>query len=288
MLDKEVLPNTNLVDYSVVSEFRSPSSYQNFSIKYVVDGTEMYYANGNKYFVSSKEYFIANKHCEGYVEIESRKPVAGICIELSPELLSEVVAGHLRPDTSFPDLTLDRFFNTDSFLENKYSASKTFLGKFLLELDALITTRSAGNVQFNNDFYFSLAEKIVEDYIPLFKNLQQVKSVKRDTKKDLLRKLLEAKNNLENCFYAPITIREISKNVGMSEYHFFRLFKTVFGETPHQYLILQRLNYAKRELERESQSISFLALETGFNDVHAFSKSFKKHFGFSPSQLLKK
>jgi AraC family transcriptional regulator len=285
MYQTQLPPNSNFIDYSVISEFRAASAYHNFSIKYVVAGSEMYYANGNKYYVGSKEYLIANKHCEGYVEIESRQPATGICIEISHDLLSEVVAGYLRPDTPILDLDLDRFFNTNSFLENKYAAGKTNVGKFLLDLDSLIASRSNKNIQFNTDFYFFLAEEIIKDHIPLFKHLQQIKAIKNDTKKDLVRKLLLGKNYIESSFSSSTNIAEVAKQSGLSEYHFFRLFKEVFEVSPHQFLIQQRLLHAKKMLEAGNNSISSLALETGFADVHSFSKSFKKHFGFSPSKL---
>lgn len=276
--------NSNFIDYSVISDFSAPVVYRNFAIKYVANGTEMYHANGNKYFVNSREYLIANRFCEGYVEIESRKPVAGICIELSSELLAQVVATHLRPDAAEPDTGLDRFFNTDHFLENKYAAGKTRLGQLLLELDSLIARQPIKNIQLNNDFYFSLAEKIVEDHIPIFKNLQQVKAIKTSTKKDLIRKLLCGKQYIEENIHNSFSIAEVAKHSGLSEYHFFRLFKEVFGISPHQYLIQQRLQYAHKMLTLQKTSISALAIETGFTSVHAFSKSFKKHFGISPRQ----
>jgi AraC family transcriptional regulator len=285
LITTPLLPNSNFIDYSAISNFSAPSVYSNFSIKYVVSGTEMYSANGNKYFVGSKEYLVANRFCEGYVEIESKKPVVGICIELSPATLSEVVATHLQPNSSVPDIELDRFFNTDNFLENKYAAGNTRLGKLLLELDTLIANQPVKNIQFGNDFYFSLAESIVEDHISVFKNLQRVKAVKNSTKKDLLRKLLCGKNYIEQNICSPVTIEQIAKESGLGEYHFFRLFKAAFGISPHQYLIQQRLHYAKKMLQQQKGSISALAIETGFGDVHAFSKCFKKHFGVSPSLI---
>ena len=286
-VDKITLPkNSNLVNYSVLNEFYSPSPFRSFSIKYVVEGSELYSVNGNKYVIRNKQYLLANKFSEGYVEVDSKKSVTGICIDVAPMILSEVVASYLKPDAPLSDLDLDIFFNSPCFLENMYSAANTHVGRFMLELEDVLIKNLMSDADFNKEFYYSLSEKIVQDHIPVFRQLQNVKAIKAETKKDLLRKLLKGKYYIENYFHSLISIEEVAKDCGLSEYHFFRLFKSAFGASPHQYLIYQRLNFARQLLERERPSISTLAFASGFSDIHNFSKAFKKHFGYSPSNYL--
>ncbi len=288
-VDKITLPkNSNLVNYSVLSEFYSPSPFRSFSVKYVVEGSELYSVNGNKYVIKNKQYLLANKFSEGYVEVDSKKSVTGICIDVSPTILSEVIASYLQPGTPVSDLELDVFFNSPNFLENKYNAAETHVGRFMRELEDVLIRNSASDSDFNKEFYYSLSEKIVEDHIPVFKQLQNINAIKAETKKDLLRKLLKGKCYIEHYFNSLINIEEIAKDCGLSEYHFFRLFKSAFGASPHQYLIYQRLNFARQLLEKDRPSISTLAFASGFSDIHSFSKAFKKHFGYSPSNYLPK
>ena len=82
-------------------------------------------------------------------------------------------------------------------------------------------------------------------------------------------------------------IKEIADHCGMSEYHFFRLFKAVIGISPHQYLIRKRIENAHALLSDKSHSVSDVAFLCGFADVFSFSKAFKKHTGTPPSLLLK-
>lgn len=281
---KLTLPrNSNLINYSVLNEFFSPEPYRSFSIKYVVEGSELYSVNGNKYVVKDKQYLLANKHSEGFVEVDSKKSVTGICIDVAPSILSEVIASYLKPDAAVADLELDTFFNTPSFFENMYSAKETHLGKYLLQLENVLIHQIASTSDFNKEFYYILSEKIVEDHIPVIKQLHQVKAIKMETRKALYRKLLKARHYISEKFNTDLSIELIARDCGISEYHFFRLFKSAFGITPHQFLILQRLNFAKQLIEKERPSVSVLAMESGFPDVASFSKSFKKQFGFSPS-----
>jgi AraC family transcriptional regulator len=42
----------------------------------------------------------------------------------------------------------------------------------------------------------------------------------------------------------------------------------------------------KELLERDKYSVSEAAYAAGYSDIFAFSKAFKKHFGYSPSSVL--
>jgi AraC family transcriptional regulator len=284
---KLLLPkNSNLINYSVLNEFYSPSPFRSFSIKYVVDGSELYSVNGKRYIIRNREYLLANKFSEGFVEVDSKKSVTGICIDVAPDILSEVAGSYLKPDTAISDIDLDRFFNSPDFLENKYNAGQTHLGNFMLELETVLQHNPSGELNLTREFYYTLSEKIVADHIPVFKQFQQVKALKTETKKDLLRKLYKAKEYMDLFFTEPLNIEQVARQAGFSEYHFFRLFKATFSISPHQYIIQQRLKFAKQLLEKERPSISVLAITAGFADIYSFSKAFKKQFGHSPSALL--
>jgi AraC family transcriptional regulator len=74
--------------------------------------------------------------------------------------------------------------------------------------------------------------------------------------------------------------------VGLSEFHFIRLFKQSFSISPYQYIIQCRLAHAQTLLANHV-SIANTAFDTGFADVFSFSKAFKKAFGMSPSGFVK-
>jgi AraC family transcriptional regulator len=285
-VSKMSLPkNSNLINYSVLNEFYSPAPFRSFSIKYVVDGSELYSVNGNKYIIKNKQYLLANKHSEGFVEVDSKKSVTGICIDVAPDILSEVVASYLKPDTSISDLALDQFFNSTNFLENKYNAKYTHLGQFMLQLETVLKHNPTHELNLSKEFYYTLSEKIISDHIPVFKQFHSIKAIKAETKKDLLRKIYKGKDYIDLYFTSPLNIDFIAQEIGMSEYHFFRLFKSVLLISPHQYIIQKRLLFTKNLIEKEGVNISTASALSGFSDVHSFSKSFKKYFGFSPSKL---
>jgi AraC-like DNA-binding protein len=277
-----VLPlKSCLINFSVLKEIKASAPFRSFSIKYVSKGCERYTVNGNKYLINSGEYLIANHHAEGIVEIE--KEVTGICIDVAPDLLSEAVASYLRPDTMMADRALDIFFNHSDFLENKYSFAGTHVGKFLKQLDLNLEQNPLNGYQLNREFYLLLAEKIVEDHVSIFKQLTQVKQLKEATRKDIVRKIIKSMTHMESCFDMPLKVAEVAAACGMSEYHYFRMFRMVNRISPHQYILQVRLNKAKNLLKKNGVSISEAAYLSGFNDIYTFSKAYKKYFGYSPS-----
>lgn len=281
----ESLPrNGSLINFSMLRELKTvPVIFRSFSIKYVLEGCERYTVNGNPFHITDGHYLLANSHSEGSVEIDSERVVKGICIDVAPTILSEVVASHLQPGTPISDLDLDRFFTTPDFFENCYPSQRTHVGRFLGELGAELGKSPFEKHEFSKEFYFALSEKLLQDHIPVFKQLQAIQTVKPETKKALLRRVMHGKEYIDACFMQPLSMEAVAQESGLSEYHFFRLFKAIFGTTPHQYLIRKRLEYAHHHLRNGLTNVSEAAHLCGFADIFAFSKSFKKYFGIAPS-----
>lgn len=281
----------NLIDFSSFKSLRHKLPFRDFSVKYVASGVETYTINGIRHAVHAGQYLLVNQFAEGHVEIDSPTEVRGICINISSELLQEAVAAHLRPDTAFPDPALDRYFSTPAFFENRHDASKTQVGQVLGSLEQYMKTQSKGMscvpVALRRDICFDLAGRIVSDHIPIFKQLQAIPSLKTSTKKDLLRRIARGKEFLDAHCIGPIDIGSVARECCMSEYHFFRLFKQVYGFSPYQYALNNRLDHARRYLMEGDRLISDIAEQTGYADAQAFSKAFKKRFGVSPKGYLK-
>lgn len=84
----------------------------------------------------------------------------------------------------------------------------------------------------------------------------------------------------ENCS-DDITLIQIADFSNLSPYHFHRIFLEKTGVSPHEYLIQQRIVKA-RDLLSGKDSLSLVALETGFADQSHFSRIFKRMTGITP------
>lgn len=80
----------------------------------------------------------------------------------------------------------------------------------------------------------------------------------------------------------PIDLESAAGQVGLSPFHFLRLFADVVGVTPHQYLVRCRLRRAARLLAEDDRAITDIALDVGFGDLSNFVRTFGRAAGASP------
>ncbi|MCR9203912.1 MAG: AraC family transcriptional regulator [Halobacteriovoraceae bacterium] len=81
---------------------------------------------------------------------------------------------------------------------------------------------------------------------------------------------------------------DISKECGISNFHFHRIFTAHMNETPGEYITRKRLERAMSFLAyANNTSLSEIAFSCGYSSQANFSKAFKKFFGVTPGQVIK-
>lgn len=88
---------------------------------------------------------------------------------------------------------------------------------------------------------------------------------------------------LDQNYDTPITIDDLSREVALSPFHLIRSFRRLYKQTPHQYLIRQRIARAKELLRNSDLSITEICVAVGFESLGSFSTLFRKVAGISPS-----
>lgn len=83
------------------------------------------------------------------------------------------------------------------------------------------------------------------------------------------------------------SVSDLARLAGLSNFHFTREFKRSTGATPHQYVIRQRVEGAKRLLVDTRLSIAEVATECGFADQAHLSRTFKAIVGQAPGDWQK-
>ncbi len=91
-------------------------------------------------------------------------------------------------------------------------------------------------------------------------------------------------NFIDKNFTQKITLRDIAKHCEVSVSKLCYDFKKKFNSTVFEYIINQRLNYARTHLLYASSiKVVDVALLCGFDDVSYFCKAYKNKFGVSPA-----
>jgi len=85
-----------------------------------------------------------------------------------------------------------------------------------------------------------------------------------------------------------ITLSLLARRCGLSVSRLAHLFREQSGQTPHQFLEIQRMAHARQLLELTQESVANIASEVGFPNSFHFSRRFKHHLGVSPRHYRNK
>ncbi|WP_313639870.1 AraC family transcriptional regulator [Paenibacillus sp.] len=93
---------------------------------------------------------------------------------------------------------------------------------------------------------------------------------------------LELKTRLEQNPSERYTIGQLASEIGLSESHFYRVFRETNGQSPTAFMDRIRMDCACHMLEESKLSITDIAMELGFKTSQHFATVFKKLIGVTP------
>jgi AraC family transcriptional regulator len=93
-----------------------------------------------------------------------------------------------------------------------------------------------------------------------------------------IRELVQAKIEGE------LSLDEMAQSVGLSTAHFARMFRKSTGQTPHQFVLRQRLERAKVMLRAPDARVLDVAVACGFKTQQHFAQVFRDVWGVSPTE----
>ena len=89
---------------------------------------------------------------------------------------------------------------------------------------------------------------------------------------------------LHENMHGRVRLSDVARECGLSTSHFARSFKTSFGISTHQWLIQHRIEHAKELMVHTTMSLLDIAVQSGFNDQPAFTRTFRHFAGVSPGR----
>lgn len=79
-------------------------------------------------------------------------------------------------------------------------------------------------------------------------------------------------------------LEELAQSVGLSTAHFARMFRKSTGETPHQFVLRQRIERAKAMLRAPDARVLDVAIGCGFKTQQHFAQVFRDVCGVNPTR----
>ncbi|MEP7251718.1 MAG: AraC family transcriptional regulator [Ginsengibacter sp.] len=273
----------NVIYYNAFKKANIKSVFNSFSLKYVLKGTAYYKIDSGLYKVTSNSVLVAPAQ-PGQVYFNEEEEVIVLCVSINHSIITEAFS--LAKDKFSFDNFLDGYFRFPYFIEALYSNNTL---SYLPALNSLTKTvyENSSLPFISEEWFYDMSDKIVGNELKSIQSLAGMCQVKLSTRKELLKRLNIAKFYMDEHFLQNPNIETIAKEAALSQFHFFRSFKQVFGATPFKYMHDKRLEHAMKRLHGKNLSISEIADECGFPDLFTFSKAFKKKYGAPPSLYLK-
>jgi AraC-like DNA-binding protein len=101
---------------------------------------------------------------------------------------------------------------------------------------------------------------------------------------DTFQRLCRARDLLASEYQNRVLLMQAAREACLSEYHFHRLFRATFGETPHDFQTRLRMQRAKSLLASQ-RTVTEVCFEVGYESLGSFSTKFRGKFGRSPAEF---
>src|SRR5262249_22759084 len=135
------------------------------------------------------------------------------------------------------------------------------------------------------DQFHEFAGALLDLRVGVRSQIDQVPALRAATRDELYRRLHQGRDFISSCFAEPITVTMASQAAHLPPYHFHRMFKAVFGQTPMQFLQERRLAAAARLLSSTEETVTRICFAVGFESLGSFSWLFRRRFGYSPRRF---
>ena len=137
--------------------------------------------------------------------------------------------------------------------------------------------KSKNPLRENVSYFFQLSDAFEEGFRPCKRCQPNLMGLPND---DVIYKAVDI---IEKEYMTGLTLKTLAHKVGLSPYHFQRLFKIALGQTPNSFITNYRLKKSLDLLETLDWPITKIAHEVGYQSVSYFSTCFRKKWSLSPS-----
>ncbi|GGD51655.1 AraC family transcriptional regulator [Paenibacillus nasutitermitis] len=269
------------IDRAVISRNQPiPSHTHDFvELVFVVEGSAFHEMAGHQYRLATGDVFILEPHVyHSYL---------GSADE-------DTVVYNVLFDTAFLQKELEALQEIPAFIDFFY------LMPFLRKSQSFIPyhpLQAAQKLQFQShlqtiyDEYeqgrdgsqLIIKTRWIECLVWLSRYHQENRSAQRHVLSDRER-ILSIRNFVELNYKQPLTLIQLSRICGMSVSSFTAKFKENTGKSLMDYKHEVQIRHASALLLDTDTKILDVALETGFNDISFFNKTFRKHTGMTPRE----
>ncbi|HCN06066.1 MAG TPA: hypothetical protein DIS79_10640 [Bacteroidetes bacterium] len=252
------------------------------SVRFVIDGLQSYRLGGSRYQrIDPLSYVVINQG-QTYATTLETEGATMIGVAFRPSLAADVIRCAMVTD--------DRLIDTDPITKTSGLA----LGDRVMDLtEPMAAARRLVLDAFRRPHlgpmdlapvFTHILELVVQQHHGMLSASQRLEARRDGTRVELLRRLSVGKDYLTAMAHENVTIADAAREACLSEYHFIRSFRDLYGVSPYTWLTEQRIRQAQVLLTHTRSTVDDIAVRVGFENTSAFVRRFRLMLGTTPAR----
>ena len=235
---------------------------------------------GKRTLISDDYFYITNASQRYTLEIGKHEPSEIFNIHFGEKWAEEILLSiHSKTESLLDDP--DQSSGVPVLFYNKLFYKDKRIQSLQKEL---LLTKDEGDLR-QNELLFSLMIHLLDHQKLLVRHSLTIPVIKVATREEILKRLFLSTDYICSFYDQSLSLEELAKISCLSKFHFLRLFRHVFGKTPHQFITDIRIDKAMKLLSNPQTEIKQVAKQVGFQNASTFSRLFYNRLKIYPSQF---
>jgi len=267
--------------YFKTNNLYSGEHVSRLSIRTISDGYQYHEVNKKNIVLNKENYLIIREGEEFNSAISTNKEVEGILVAFERDDVLDYFNSYTKSNRQLLDDPFEKE-RVEVPLESQSVPIRNELKSLMTQLQHGILNNMQYQIYYD-ELFMQILQNVLRDQDELKVIVKSIDSKKSSTNEEVFRRLRNAKDYIDANLSQNLSIKKISKVATMSPYHFVRSFRKVYRKSPHQYISMQRILFAKFLLRDSDEIIDLVCKKVGFLNSSSFIRLFKSHVGCTPN-----
>jgi AraC family transcriptional regulator len=284
-------PGTLLLDSdgfpSVIINAKASNIYRDdvvgpISVFMNLQGESRCNVDGRTVQVKAGSFFISNRFQPYTLEIESNKLVETFNIHIGEHFSEDVLRGLIHSSDTLLNNGQQQTVPTVSFFNKLHDRTEQF--NYIIRGLQQSRPGNAFNKLLFEEKLSDLLLYLLGEHRQITRKVHELPAAKTATKIELYKRLAIALDYMQTYYLQSIQLDELAAVACLSKFHFLRLFKATFRQSPHQYIMQLRLEKGKHLLKHSAIPVNEIASALGFENSNSFSRLLYQRTGVYPTE----
>ena len=249
-----------------------------FSVKGVAHGEVTWQVGKQRFRVTPETYLILDRGESYRLNIDEHRPVETFVVFFADEFVGDLAAARLN---SIEQLLHDPAAQSWLPITRRLWEGATRLNAGMRVMRSLIAaTPEQGELELA---LRGLLDGCADLASQTRREQDRLAATRAATRAELHRRLTRGKALLDERFDTPFDLYAAAREACLSQHHFHRSFRAVFGAAPYAYVAAKRIGKAEALLKQTDMPIAEVCTEVGYESLPSFTARFRRQTGMSPA-----